>query len=306
MTSSKDLPPFASSYFPTIFLQSQFCSKPQWPPESTDLSGKTAIVTGSNTGLGLECAHQLLSFKLSRLIVAVRSVEKGEAAASKLRDQFPKATVEVWSLDMASYKSVQDLAGRVETELPRIDVVILNAGLNKKRFDLIPSTGHEEVIQVNYLSTMLLATLLLPVIKAKAQLGQPGRLSIVNSGLSLHAKFPNQQQIPLLASFDDQKITAFDQQERYSTSKLMGHMFMYKVADYVSPDDVIVNLVDPGFVKGTELSRQVTGIASAVVAGLKAATARTMKDGASTYLDAAVVKGKESHGCFLMNWEVRP
>jgi len=62
------------------------------------------------------------------------------------------------------------------------------------------------------------------------------------------------------------KITPFNQGERYSTSKLLGHMFLYKLVDYVSPDDVIVNLVDPGFVKGTELHRQSTGIVSAVIA----------------------------------------
>jgi NAD(P)-dependent dehydrogenase (short-subunit alcohol dehydrogenase family) len=306
MTSSKDLPPLTSPYFPTLFLKSQFWSTPQWPPENTNLSGKVAIVTGSNTGLGFECACQFLSFKLSRLILAVRSPEKGEAAAAKLRVQYPKALIEVWPLDMSLYRSVQDFVGRAESELSRLDIAILNAGLGKTKFDVVPSTSHEEVIQVNYLSTMLLAVLLLPVLKTKSPEGLPGRLTIVNSGLSLSAQFPNRQQSPLLSSFDDLKITPFDQGERYSTSKLLAHMFLYKLVDYVSADDVIVNLVDPGFVKGTELHRQATGITSAVIAGLKAATARNMKDGVSTYLDATVVKGKECHGCFLMDWQIRP
>jgi NAD(P)-dependent dehydrogenase (short-subunit alcohol dehydrogenase family) len=209
---------------------------------------------------------------------------------------------------MASYKSIQDFTARVKTELPRLDIAVLNAGLGKTKFDVIPSTGHEEVIQVNYLSSMLLAILLLPILKTKTKSspGLPGRLAIVNSGLSLNAKFPNRQQLPLLPSFDDPKITPFEQGERYSTSKLLGHMFLYKLVDYVSADDVIVNLVDPGFVKGTELHRQATGILSVMLAGFQAATARNVKDGASTYLDATVVKGKESHGCFLADWQIRP
>ena len=183
----------------------------------------------------------------------------------------------------------------------------LNAGLGKNRFDVVPSTVHEEIIQVNYLSTVLLATLLLPVLKTKSPRGQLGRLSIVNSGLSLNVKFPiASRHLLLCVPLTIPKITPFNQGERYSTLKLLGHMFLYKLVDYVSPDDVIVNLVDPGFVKGTELHRQSTGIVSAVIAGLKAATARTVKDETSTYLDATIAKGKESHGCVLVDWQIRP
>ncbi|KAE8342847.1 hypothetical protein BDV24DRAFT_173547 [Aspergillus arachidicola] len=304
MTASKDLPPDTTPYYPKIFLKSQLCTKAAWPPKITTLIDKVAIVTGANTGLGLESSRQLLSYNLSHLTIAVRSVTKGETAAATLRKEYPMATIEVWELDMSSYDSVRAFVRRTETQLARLDIVVLNAGLQNIQFGVVPSTGHEETVQVNYLSTVLLCILLLPVLKNKSPAGTPGRLSIVSSGTALFARFPHRKFSPLLPSYDDPR--NFDLIEQYSASKLLGHMFMWKLADYVSADDVVVNLVDPGFTKGTQLQRDVSGVVSLAMSLAKVATARTVRDGASTYLDATVVKGKESHGCFVMDWQIRP
>ena len=304
MVSSKELPPDTTPFFPNHFIKNQFRTKHQLPPKDTDLSDKVAIVTGSNTGLGLEYANQMLTFKLSRLIMAVRSMTKGESAASKLRSQYPNANIHVWELDMASYDSIRAFVARLDKELPRLDIAILNAGMGFGGFKLMPSTGHEETIQVDYLSTVLLATLLLPVLKQKAAVGSPGRLTMSTAMLSITAKFANKHEVPLLPSFDDKKY--FDPMDVYSTSKLLGQMFVWKLTDLVSADDVVVNLVEPGFVKGTDLHRNRSIGAKAFMSLFSAAAARTVKVGASTYLDASVMKGQESHGCVLMNWEIAP
>src|SRR4051794_26079245 len=81
--------------------------------------------------------------------------------------------------------------------------VILNAGLSQIKFRINESTGHEEVFQVNYLSTALLAMLLLPTLKEKRANGLPGRLTIVSFGLAFTATFANQDAEPLISSFDD-------------------------------------------------------------------------------------------------------
>lgn len=302
---SKDLAPLASSFWP-IFLKSQLRHKAQLPPKDTNLSGKVAIITGGNQGLGFESARQFLSFRLSHLIITVRSEEKGKAAALKLQAEYPKSTINVWLLDMCSYESIQAFVKRVDRELPRLDIAILNAGRSKADFELIPSTGHEESLQVNYLSTILLAALLLPILKSKSPLGTPGRLSIVTSGTTLFTKFSNSQQSPLLKSFDDIKTAPAPGIETYGATKLLCHMFLYKLVDYVSADDVIVNLVDPGMTRGTGLNRDVPKILTVLVVPVLGAMSRKVSDGASAYLDATVVKGKESHGCFLMDWEIRP
>jgi NAD(P)-dependent dehydrogenase (short-subunit alcohol dehydrogenase family) len=304
MVGSKDLLPSTTS-FGKVFYNNQFREKPVWPAPNTSLSGKTAIVTGGNTGLGYEAALQLLGLKLSKLILAVRSLERGGEAATKIRKLYPKATIEVWQLDMCSYPSVQAFASRVETQLSRIDIVLLNAGGMKIDFTLNKSTGHEWAVQVNYLSTMLLTLLLLPILKAKGKSGgEPARITVVSAALTLAAKFPNKNAIPLLASFDDSK--NFDQQETYNSSKLLAHMFLWKLVEYVSADDIIVNLADPAWCRGTELTRDVKGAGMGL--GVKAfgMLGRTPKVGASCFVDAIVNHGKESHGCFLMSWKIHP
>ncbi|CAL5875116.1 uncharacterized protein PFLUO_LOCUS9420 [Penicillium psychrofluorescens] len=235
--------------------------------------------------------------------MAVRSKPKGEDKAAKLRKQYPNSTIDVWPLDMASYDSIQAFTARAEKELVRLDIAILNAGLARGVFKTVPSTGHEETMQVNYLSTMLLAILLLPLLKNKSPVGSPGRLTIVTSMLSLTAKFANKNEIPLLKSFDDEKI--FDRFDMYPTSKFLGQFFIWKLTDSVSADDVVMNLVEPGFVKGTELQRDVPFAVRVVLDLFKAATARSVKTGVSTYLDAAIAQ-ESSHGSVLMNWEIIP
>ena len=304
MAGSKDLKPSTTRFFPNVFFHNQFRAKPTWPSPNTNLSDKVVIITGGNAGLGLEAASQLLSFKLLHLILAVRSTRKGEVAAKQLQSQQPKAKIEVWPLDMSSMDSCQVFARRVESDLSRLDMVVLNAGVRKLTFETVPTTGHEESIQINYLSTMLLAILLLPILKSKSPPGIAGRLTISNAALSLAAKFPNRDEVPLLPSFDNPKY--FDAIDRYNSSKVLAHMFLWKLVDYVSADDVIVNLPDPGFVKGTDLTRDARGGQKVAAALFGALTGRTKKDGASTYLDALLNQGKDSHGCFIMSWQIHP
>ncbi|KAI1093644.1 NAD(P)-binding protein [Rostrohypoxylon terebratum] len=307
MTSSKDLPPWDIPFFPKIFVKNQFCTKPERPPKTTDLTRKVAIITGSNTGLGFEAAKQMLELRLSHLIIAVRNSAKGEAAAIQLRSQFPEAAIEVMLVDMSRYDSIQDFVRRVDMQLPRLDIAILNAGIIKLKHNTVPSTGHEETVQVNYLSTVLLATLLLPILKRKAPAGTPGRLTVINAALALTSPMPTMNgHKSLFETFDDPKLFANYSDKQYNASKVLAHMWAYKLVDYVSPDDVIVNLVCPGFVKGTELSRDVNIFVKPIQVLFAAAAARNISDGASTYLDAALVKGKESHGSFLMSWKISP
>lgn len=152
--SSIDLPPSHDSFL-VRFVKSSILTRSQRPPPGTSFAGKIAVVTGSNTGIGLACAKVMLEYHLSHLIMAVRSIEKGEAAAAPLRTAHPKAKIEVWQLDMLSYDSVQAFAERCNA-LPRLNIAILNAGLHSEaKYTTSPSTGHELAFQVNYLSSTL-------------------------------------------------------------------------------------------------------------------------------------------------------
>ncbi|KAK4099581.1 NAD(P)-binding protein [Parathielavia hyrcaniae] len=287
---------------PFRFLHSQF-TKPVHPPADLSLAGQTCILTGGNIGLGLACAEWLVELQLARLILAVRTPAKGEAAAKQLRSKGGcVARIEVWQVDMASYQSVETFAARCAgPELRRIDFVILNAGLSSMEYRRTPE-GHEEVFQVNYLSTVLLAHLLLPTLREKAPAGRPGRLTIVNSGTALAAKLPRRHETPFLPTFDDKSRWA--PMDQYPASKALAHFWILKLAQRVRREHVVVNLVDPGAVKDTGLIRDVKGVLSWAVKAVQWMVARTLRDGASAYLDAAVVKGPETHGCFLHDWKI--
>lgn len=164
------------------------------------------------------------------------------------------------------------------------------------------------LIPQNYLSTVLLGILLLPHLRNKRAPGQgAGKLTMVNSGLSLTGKLPlnpKKPQQPLLASFDDKE--KFSNTTWYNTSKSLMHLFLWKLSDFVFADAVVVNIVDPGYVKGTESVSNMPKITALAAKSFAAVTGRTVQVGASTYVDAVAVKGKESHCCFLTSWRIHP
>ena len=121
------------TFGPIQWVRDQFLDLPL---VSEDLEGRIVIVTGANTGLGFECAMHFLRMKPAKLILAIRSIEKGQAAALRMIDETKETRpdiVEVWQLDMASFVSVQAFAQRVET-LPRLDIVVLNSGVNTREW----------------------------------------------------------------------------------------------------------------------------------------------------------------------------
>ncbi|KAI0133783.1 hypothetical protein BJ170DRAFT_607441 [Xylariales sp. AK1849] len=269
-------------------------------PAGTDLAGQTAIITGANGGLGLESAKQLLQLGLSKLVMAVRSEHKGKAAADGLRRDFSQAHIEVWVLDMEDYESIKAFATKCGS-LNRIDIALLNAGLLNQVFRRSPATNHEQLIQVNYISTALLSILLLPVLKAKRPSPtKPGLLCLVTSDTAYWAKLENNSN--LISQFDKEE--AYSGFHRYMTTKLFEQFFVVKLAENISADDVIINMVNPGLCTGTALSRD---SARSILFGIfERLMARSLEVGGSTYVDAVALKGKESHGSFVSDWSIRP
>ncbi|KAF1834212.1 NAD(P)-binding protein [Decorospora gaudefroyi] len=273
-------------------------------PTHTNLTGKTVLVTGSNVGLGLEAVRNVLRLRPSLVIMGVRSVDKGEKAAAVLRREFPDARIEVWELDMESFRSVQAFATRAERELDRLHVAILNAGLAKLKFERVEEGGrHEVTMQVNYLSTALLSLLLLPKLKPTTSSSEPGRLSIVNSGASLGMSVEDPGDERLLDSFD--RPEKFDAFAYYGLSKLLVMMFVAKLAQMINPKEVIVNCTDPGATKGTAFFRNVNSwIMNIGVRAFMGLIGRRMPDASRIYLHSSLVLGEESHGSWT-DWIIR-
>lgn len=111
------------------FFYSQFFITPTYPTQ--DCSGRTVIVTGSNTGLGKEAVRHFVRLNAEKVIIACRSTAKGEAARQDVEASTGrKGVVDVWPLDLTDYESVKAFAQRAKG-LARVDVALLNAGISK-------------------------------------------------------------------------------------------------------------------------------------------------------------------------------
>ncbi|KFA73867.1 hypothetical protein S40288_00871 [Stachybotrys chartarum IBT 40288] len=281
------------------FISRQF-AKPKPLPAGIRLTNQVAIVSGSNVGLGLEASRQLLALGLSHLVMAVRTQSKGDAAAAALRKDFPAAEVSVWTVDQESYKSVVAFAKRCET-LERIDIVVLNAGLIQTKYTVSAETKHEITLQVNYLSTALLAILLLPLLKAKKQPGTVPAMTIVGSDIAFGATVDADS--PVLPQLDD--ASKFSP-HWYAKSKLLQALFVSKLGELVDPEDVLVNLSNPGMTGDTSFFRNAGGLMRGFMTVLQALLARSLEAGASNYVDAVLAHGRASHGSFVSDWAIKP
>lgn len=162
------------------FLYSQFLVTPPAPKQRFD--GQTVIVTGSNTGLGLQAALHITRLGAKKVILAVRNLEKGEKAKTSIEESTgSNGVVEVWQLDLTSYESVKQFAKKAE-RLKRLDVLLENAGLMNEVWSM--AEEDELSVTTNVVSTFLLGLLLLPKLQETAtRFNVRPRLVIVSSDL---------------------------------------------------------------------------------------------------------------------------
>jgi NAD(P)-dependent dehydrogenase (short-subunit alcohol dehydrogenase family) len=143
--------------------------------EIPDMTGRTVIVTGGNSGIGKETAHAFAAAG-ARVVLAVRDVDKGNAAAGAM-----PGTTEVAALDLASLASVREFAAAWDSD---IDILINNAGV------MIPplirtADGFESQFGVNHLGHFALTNLLLPrvrgrVVTVSSELYRIGRIDFAD------------------------------------------------------------------------------------------------------------------------------
>ena len=205
------------------------------------LDGKTVIITGANSGIGLETAVDLAK-RNARVILACRSVERGEKAAVEVRKRSGNDNVMFRQLDLASLDSVRKFVDKVLKEEPRIDILINNAGVLYLSRTLTQD-GFEMQFGVNHLGHFLLTNLLLDRIK------EAPSARIVNVSSVAHA-FGK-------IDFDNLNCEkAFSRWGAYGTSKLANILFTRSLAKRLKGTNVTVNSLHPGTIT-TELSRNV-------------------------------------------------
>ena len=189
----------------TTFLHSQLFVKLPYPDYG--FSNQTVIVTGANTGLGrvffkdsvrwilthcnqgYEAAKHFLRLNAAKVIFAVRTVSKGEAAAKSICESLnaSRSRVEVWQVDLSDYESIKSFAKRVNA-LDRLDALVQNAGILTTQFNVVE--GQESTITVNVIGAVLLGLSVLPKLReSAAKHGVQGRMTFVGSDLQYIAKF---------------------------------------------------------------------------------------------------------------------
>jgi len=207
------------------------------------LPGKTVIITGANTGIGLETAIDLAQ-RGARIILACRNVQKGNVARDEIVKQSGNENVAVRELDLASLASVRKFsAGILETE-SRLDILINNAGCATPVVRKLTEDGLEYTMQSNYFGHFLLTNLLLGLLKKTA----PSR--VINVSSLAHALANNLDCSNL--NFE----TGYDGKV-YHTSKLCQIISSHYLAPLIIDSGVTVNNLHPGIVQ-TEILRNET------------------------------------------------
>lgn len=283
--------------------------KHKWitPPKSVDedYSGRNIIVTGATSGMGEEAAYKFAALGASKVIMTARDLKKGESIRTALEARLQKkGQLEIWELDMMSYDSIMTFAKRAN-ELIHLDIVVLNAGTRRANF-IKGGYGWEEDLQVNTLSTTLLALLLLPKLKeSKQHTGKIPVLEFVNSGLHQSAIVPSDiwNESSILAHYN--KRESFSENKQYKFSKVFLMYATRCMADCISSEDVIITSMCPGWVN-SNLGRDHFFPGVFVIAFFFILLfMRTPAQGANLIL-SGTTQGKKVHNRFWRHDEIQP
>jgi len=180
-----------------------------------DQTGRVAVVTGSNTGLGLETAKALAA-RGARVVLAVRNLEKGKEAAATITAATPGADVTLQELDLSSLESVRTAAGELRSQHDQIDLLINNAGLMYPPKSTTED-GFEMQFGTNHLGHFALTGLLLDRL-----VSVPGSRVVTVSSVG--------HRINAAIHFDDlQWERSYSRVGAYGQSKLANLLFTYEL-----------------------------------------------------------------------------
>lgn len=139
-------------------------SKEKWTiSDMPDLTGKTIIVTGGNSGLGFESVKAFAQ-KGAKVVLASRSTEKGEKAKAEILKEKPKGSIEVEVLDMADLESIKNFSEQIHQKYSQLDVLLNNAGIMTTPY-FKTKDGFEGQVGTNHLGHFALTGLLLDLIQ---------------------------------------------------------------------------------------------------------------------------------------------
>ncbi|CAC5396167.1 Retinol dehydrogenase 14,Retinol dehydrogenase 11,Dehydrogenase/reductase SDR family member 13,Retinol dehydrogenase 13,Retinol dehydrogenase 12 [Mytilus coruscus] len=233
------------------------------------LHGKTCIVTGANTGIGLQTALELAK-RHARVIMACRDQNKARKAIEYVKSRTENGSLVFRPLDLASHASVKEFCSGILEEEHSLNVLINNAGVMGHPYQL-SEDGIEMHMAVNHFSVFLLTNLLLPKLKGNS----PSRIVFVSSALHKRGEI----------DFENLK---GKQTKGYANSKLANVYFARELHDRLADSKVDVFTVHPGMVD-TELARHsVSNWLWKLLYPLKLLLIKTASQGCQTVVHCAI------------------
>ena len=207
---------------------------------SKNLTGKTYVITGANSGIGLVTAEQLAK-QGATVVLGVRRLKEGQRVADEIGRDAPSATLAVYQLELGDLASVRAFAAEVNRHHPKLQGLVNNAGVMNTPFGRTKD-GFETQFGVNHLGHFLLTNLLTDALKA----GAPSR--VVNLSSFFH-EFSIGRKGDI--HFDDLNYQnrPFDSWEAYGQSKLANLLHARELGRRLAGSGVTTASVNPGFVR---------------------------------------------------------
>ncbi len=243
-----------------------------------DLSGRVAVVTGANTGIGFEAARALAGHG-AEVHLACRDRVKGENAHARILELYPAARVQLEQLDLASLASVRDYAKGLVA--PTVDILLCNAGLFTGGYEETRD-GFERVVGVSHIGHLELFRGLLE------RLARAGRSRLVMVSSESHRSPP---------TLDFSRFPFSRQKYRslwaYGQAKLCNVLFAAEVQRRYADRGIIASSLHPGSLIPTEISRGswLTRMAFAIATPFT----KSVAQGAATSVYCATAPDVEEH-----------
>jgi NAD(P)-dependent dehydrogenase (short-subunit alcohol dehydrogenase family) len=232
--------------------------------DGVDLTGKTAIVTGASSGIGVETARALASAGAS-VTLAVRDTSHGDRIAGQIRDSTGNARVSVGSLDLSDLSSVAAFVGAWSGTL---DILVNNAGVMAVPELTISPNGHEMQFATNHLGHFALT------VGLHGALAAAGRARVVSVSSGGH------QRSPVVFDDIDYAFRDYDPFGAYGQSKTANVLFAVEVTRRWADDGITANALMPGAIF-TRLGRHVEATVAAA-AMKRQHNVKTVEQGAAT------------------------
>ncbi|KAF2014271.1 NAD(P)-binding protein [Aaosphaeria arxii CBS 175.79] len=219
------------------------------------LHGKVILVTGGNSGLGLESVRQLVQHRPSRIFLAARSKEKAEIAIKDLSKSCSDTSIiSPLVLDLASSRSIKSAVSSFTEQSSRLDLLINNAGIMMTPEGLTED-GYEIQFGTNHMGHALLIQLLLPSLQNTAETNPDVRVITLSSATESYAPKKGIYDLPALKT----TMSNLSTQTRYAISKLAN--IHYNTALSKRYSDIKFIAVHPGSVN-TNLAGSILQTAS--------------------------------------------